>query len=168
MMSGTPPKSALFLKFIIAYKLAAGTAAFAMSATFIKLINRDVEEVLTALLVRFRLNAESNWAEAVIEKAGLLENATILGISVFMFILGALNYTEAVGLHLKRRWAEWLTVAATGLLIPVEFYEVVVKVSPLKAAILILNCAIVYYLAKHKELFSRKHPRPEERSKEKT
>lgn len=163
-MSEAPSKSAPFLKVIIAYKLLAGIAAFVMSATFIKLIDKDVEEVLTALFVKFRLNTDANWATALMEKAGEIENSTLLGISIFMFALGALNLTEAVGLYLKRRWAEWLTVIATGILIPLEFYEVIVKVSALKAGVLILNCVVVYYLAKHKELFSRKHDRLKEKT----
>ncbi|TAN60360.1 hypothetical protein EPN18_08680 [bacterium] len=57
-MSETPSKGAPFLKVIIAYKLLAGIAAFVMSATFIKLIDKDVEEVLTALNTR-SFSAES-------------------------------------------------------------------------------------------------------------
>jgi uncharacterized membrane protein (DUF2068 family) len=66
-----------------------------------------------------------------------------------------LNLIEAYGLHKRLRWAEWLTVFATGLLIPFEVYEVWRRFSLLGVAVLVLNIAIVIYLAKHKELFPR-------------
>ena len=53
---------------------------------------------------------------------------------------------EGVGLWLGRRWAEYLTVIATGSLIPFEIYEMVRKLSPPRLIALILNVAVVIYL----------------------
>jgi uncharacterized membrane protein (DUF2068 family) len=53
---------------------------------------------------------------------------------------------EGVGLALGERWAEWLTVVATGLLIPIEIYEVLFHFSVLKLLVLIGNVLIVAYL----------------------
>jgi len=52
------------------------------------------------------------------------------------------------GLFLRKRWAEWLTVVATTLLIPLELYELVRKPSALKGAGLIVNILIVLYLVR--------------------
>ncbi|MBI5892554.1 MAG: DUF2127 domain-containing protein [Deltaproteobacteria bacterium] len=46
-----------------------------------------------------------------------------------------------------------MTVIATGLFIPFEIYEVIQAQTLVRIGALILNIAIVYYLAKHKELF---------------
>ena len=61
--------------------------------------------------------------------------------------------TEGVGLAMRRRWAEYLTVIATGLLIPYEAYEVIHKVTLFKIGALLLNVAVVGYLAYRKRLF---------------
>ena len=55
---------------------------------------------------------------------------------------------EGGGLFLRKRWAEWLTVVATTLLIPLELYELVRKPSALKGAGLIVNILIVLYLVR--------------------
>jgi hypothetical protein len=47
---------------------------------------------------------------------------------------GLLEIVEGVGLWLRKRWAEWLTVIATSLLVPFEIYELIHRPSPLKAA----------------------------------
>ena len=41
--------------------------------------------------------------------------------------VAALEITEGVGLFYRKRWAEWLTVVATSLLVPIEVYELVTQ-----------------------------------------
>jgi uncharacterized membrane protein (DUF2068 family) len=60
---------------------------------------------------------------------------------------GLLELVEGTGLWLDQLWAEYLTVIATSLLIPFELYELVNRPSMLKAAGLLVNVAIVVYLA---------------------
>jgi uncharacterized membrane protein (DUF2068 family) len=60
---------------------------------------------------------------------------------------GVLELVEGTGLWLDRLWAEYLTVIATSILIPFEVYELVRHPSMLKAGGLLVNIAIVVYLA---------------------
>ena len=48
-------------------------------------------------------------------------------IDLGTFLYAALFAVEGVGLWLGKRWAEWLTVVTTSLLIPIEIYEIVHK-----------------------------------------
>ena len=82
---------------------------------------------------------------------GAFNHITIIAISGLLY--AALEATEGVGLAMRRRWAEYLTVIATGILIPYEAYEVVVHVTLLKVGALLLNLAVVGYLAYRKRLF---------------
>jgi uncharacterized membrane protein (DUF2068 family) len=54
---------------------------------------------------------------------------------------------EGVGLLAKRTWAEWLTVGVTGSFVPLEAYELARHPSAGKLAALVINVAIVLYLA---------------------
>jgi len=65
----------------------------------------------------------------------------------------ALEAVEAVGLWMTKRWAEYLTFVATALLLPVEIYELSVKVSVLKIITFALNLLIAAYLLWAKRLF---------------
>jgi uncharacterized membrane protein (DUF2068 family) len=76
---------------------------------------------------------------------------TLLALSTIAY--AALEATEGVGLALRRRWAEYLTVIATGILIPYEAYEVIRHPSLLKVGALALNLAVVGYLSYRKRLF---------------
>jgi Predicted membrane protein len=83
---------------------------------------------------------------------GNFSHTTLLAIGAIVYAL--LEGTEGVGLAMRRRWAEYLTVIATGLLIPFEAYEVIHKVTLFKVGALLLNVAVVGYLAYRKRLFA--------------
>jgi uncharacterized membrane protein (DUF2068 family) len=74
-----------------------------------------------------------------------------LGLVVTAY--AALEATEMVGLWLNRRWAEYLTLVATSLLVPFEIYELTLGVSVFKVITFIINIAIVVYLLVAKRLF---------------
>jgi uncharacterized membrane protein (DUF2068 family) len=82
---------------------------------------------------------------------GAFNHITLLAIGAIVY--AALEGTEGVGLAMRRRWAEYLTVIATGVLIPFEVYEVIHHATLFKVAALLLNLAVVGYLAYRKRLF---------------
>ena len=51
-----------------------------------------------------------------------------------------------MGLLLRRRWAEYLTIVATALLLPLELYEVARKANVVRVGVLLANLAILAYL----------------------
>jgi uncharacterized membrane protein (DUF2068 family) len=64
-----------------------------------------------------------------------------------------LELVEAVGLWFAKRWAEYLTLIATAAFLPLEVYELIKSLSPLKFIALGVNLAIVAYLLYAKRLF---------------
>jgi uncharacterized membrane protein (DUF2068 family) len=110
-----------------------------------------------AVSAQQQLNLDSD--ETIIEQVffrllvmvGNFPHMTLLAIGAFAYAL--LEGTEGIGLAMRRRWAEYLTVIATGVLIPFEAYEVVHKVTLFRVGALLLNVAVVGYLAYRKRLF---------------
>ena len=86
-----------------------------------------------------------------VEYIGNFNHITLVAISALAY--AGLEGTEGVGLAMRRRWAEYLTVIATGVLIPYELYEVVRHPTAFKLGALALNLAVVGYLAYRKRLF---------------
>ena len=90
---------------------------------------------------------------AVLRPIGGLSSRTVLLIGIGALLFGALELTEAIGLARRRRWAEYLTVIAGCIGIPFELTEVLRRQTPLRVSILLINVAIVIYLAWQKHLF---------------
>lgn len=101
------------------------------------------------------LAADTNFVVKLLDRflvyIGFFKHQTTLGLVLILYAL--IEGAEGVGLALRRRWAEYLIVFATGLLIPYEVWEVFHKVTLFRAGGLLLNIAIVAYLAYKKRLF---------------
>ncbi len=150
-------KGERFLKFIIIYKALMGLLEMGLVASFLRFYDGEHSiDSFNSLAVSFNLDPENRIISSTIERAGSLGSNTVTAIALLILAVGAVNCVEAIGLHFRYKWAEWLTVIATGIFIPFELYEVLESVSVLKVVILVLNIAVVYYIGKHKELFGKK------------
>jgi hypothetical protein len=74
-----------------------------------------------------------------------------LGLALIAYAV--LEGVEGVGLWRTRRWAEYLTFIATTLLLPLEIYELLERVTVLRILGFVLNVAVVVYLIWAKRLF---------------
>ena len=101
------------------------------------------------------LAADANLVTRLIDRAfvfvGFYKHQTTLALVVIAYAV--IELTEGIGLAMRRRWAEYLIVFATGLLIPYEAWEVAHRVTLFRVGSLALNIAIVAYLAYRKRLF---------------
>jgi uncharacterized membrane protein (DUF2068 family) len=95
---------------------------------------------------RLELDPQRAWIRHIVDKLGHLKKHEVQFFGVLALGYAGLEITEGVGLFYRKRWAEWLTVVATSLLIPLEVYELVRHPSALKAVGITVNVAIVLYL----------------------
>jgi uncharacterized membrane protein (DUF2068 family) len=63
------------------------------------------------------------------------------------------EWTEAVGLWLEKRWAEYLTVLATTGFLPLEVHELIERVTAVRIIALVINVALIVWLLVNKHLF---------------
>jgi uncharacterized membrane protein (DUF2068 family) len=120
--------------------------------------NNDRDRIVVAIAVFKLIKAATLVAagvglmEAMRGRIDLSRFATVLTpvrirlASVASFSYAALFLTEGTGLLMRKRWAEWLTIIATGSLIPFEIYEIVKETTAIRVATLIANIAVVLYL----------------------
>ena len=115
--------------------------------------------LLGVWLIELRQDLNLDLGGSLIERliaAGLawllqIPHQTLFALGIILY--ACLEGTEGVGLWLKKRWAEYLTVIATGLFIPYEMLEVYRRQTPLRIGGLLLNLGVVVYLAWRKRLF---------------
>ena len=67
-------------------------------------------------------------------------------ISLGLVAYALLFAVEGVGLLARRRWAEWMTVVTTALLLPLELREVIRRPDALRVVLLAANACVVVYL----------------------
>ena len=79
--------------------------------------------------------------------------STLNIIAAGLFLYGALQLAEGIGLWSLKRWGEYVAVVGTTLFIPLEIYELTDKVTLLRLGAFAVNVAAVLYLLLSKRLF---------------
>ncbi len=73
-------------------------------------------------------------------------------VAIGAFLFATLFVIEGIGLWLRRRWAQYLTVVATTLFIPLEIFQLFRFATPARAATLAINLAVVLLLIRYLRL----------------
>ncbi|WP_018334439.1 DUF2127 domain-containing protein [Actinomycetospora chiangmaiensis] len=81
------------------------------------------------------------------------QDRTIVLVGLVLAAYALLEGVEALGLWWGKRWAEYLTLVATSVLLVPEIYELTGRVTPTKVIALVINIAVVVYLLFAKRLF---------------
>ena len=106
----------------------------------------DFGSIANHLARRVELDPTRGFVKHVVDKLHSFGTGQVTLFGIGALLYGALELVEGVGLWKRQRWAEWLTVIATSLLVPFELYEVARNPSVLKAGGLAVNVLIVLYL----------------------
>ncbi|GLQ90459.1 DUF2127 domain-containing protein [Dyella flagellata] len=105
-------------------------------------------ERLVHTLEHLSLQDSSGMRWRLVELLQEMGPSKFMAIGIVALAYAAVFAAEGIGLWLRKHWAEWFTVIATGSLIPVEAYEMFHKFGWLKLGALIGNVAIVIYLVR--------------------
>ena len=95
----------------------------------------------------FRVDPNNHYLHALLERIADLNPHRLKELSFGTFFYAALLLTEGVGLALGKRWAEYFTIIATSSFIPLEIYEILRHPNITKVVVLLINVAVVWYLA---------------------
>jgi uncharacterized membrane protein (DUF2068 family) len=139
--------SPVALRVIGAYKLAKAVVFLTAGVVIFRHRHDDVAAYLLRLATRLGIGPDNHLLQKAAAQLSKLEAKQIEWIGVLVILYAILFVVEGVGLILQRKWAEYLVIVATALLIPFEIYEIVEKVSPVRVGALLVNIAIVAYLA---------------------
>jgi uncharacterized membrane protein (DUF2068 family) len=138
-----------WLVLIAAFKAAQALLFIAIGVGALRLLHKDVSDVLEQLAGHLRFNPEGKLVQIVdflLDKASLVDDKMLRRISAFVFFYAGVNLTEGIGLYLDKAWAEYFTLAITASFLPLEFYELVHKLTWPRVALLIVNILVLAYL----------------------
>jgi uncharacterized membrane protein (DUF2068 family) len=93
------------------------------------------------------VDTEGQYIGRALQTFATLQGGRLEVVKIAVFAYAALFLTEGIGLILARRWAEYFTVIVTGSLIPLEIFELLRRPGGIRAAALLVNVLIVWYLA---------------------
>jgi len=112
----------------------------------LKLLHKDVAAEVAKWIDILRVDPNNHYIQEALARLGMVDDRKLKALSIGTFFYSALYLTEGVGLSLRKRWAEYVTIISTASLLPLEIYEIAKHVSAPKIAVLLANIAVLVYL----------------------
>lgn len=141
-----PSSGGLLLRTIAIFKFVKAALLIAAGIGAMHLVNKDFAEFADRLVARYHLNPGNRFVAHALSRAANVTPRRLHEIGAVAFIYAALFLLEGIGLWSLKRWGEWVTVIITGSLLPFEIYELCLRPSVPKAAVLAINAAVFAYL----------------------
>jgi uncharacterized membrane protein (DUF2068 family) len=107
----------------------------------------DLEGAALNLLVLMHVNPDRHLSHALLHLAERLSDAKVLNVFAVVVFYSSLRFLESYGLWRQKVWAEWLAIASGAIYLPFELKALILHPTPFHWAILLINIAIVVYIA---------------------
>jgi uncharacterized membrane protein (DUF2068 family) len=128
------------------FKLSKAVFFALVGAGALRLIHRDLSEVVMHLADVLHFDPESRLVGFLMDKADLIGHHQLREASVFAFSYSVLCLIEGWGLVTQKPWAEYFTVVLTTAALPWETYELMEKFEPYKVGLVAVNLVVLGYL----------------------
>ena len=112
-----------------------------------RLIHRDAEAAADLLSRHLHLNPAKEHTRIFVELLSNLSSTRLWLFASLAAIYSCVRFIEAYGLWQNRAWAKWFAALSGAIYVPFELYELYLGPTRLKLAALILNLAVVAYMA---------------------
>jgi uncharacterized membrane protein (DUF2068 family) len=142
-----PERSRRIIRLIALERLVRGVILIVAGGYLVTHLGSDFGRLADRVMRAVELDPRRPFLHRIVGKLHRLRAGTVLLTGIGAILYGLLELVEGTGLWLDKLWAEYLTVIATSLLVPLELYELARKPTLLKAAGITVNIAIVGYLA---------------------
>ena len=138
-----------FLRWIAAFKFVEALTMLATGLAALKLLQPQVLPLLMLWADTLPVgHTEQHVSQHVLAWLTGLEPRRIKEAGIAAFLLSSIFLVEGIGLWLRKRWAEWLTVVATSIFIPLELHEIAMRPTAARFVVLVVNLAVVAYLVR--------------------
>jgi uncharacterized membrane protein (DUF2068 family) len=144
--SQTRRRDGTLLRIIAVLKFLKAASLIALSVGVFRTMHQDIGIRFEHWIRAMHLDPGNRHIEMFLARVSNLSPAQVKRLGLVGLLYAGLFLVEGTGLWLQRRWGEWTTVVITGLLIPVEVYEIFRHPSAAKILVLIVNMAVVGYL----------------------
>jgi uncharacterized membrane protein (DUF2068 family) len=133
---------------IAAFKLCQALLFAAIGVGALKLLHKDVGDLLRRVAEHPHFNPESRLIDFLLARSSLFNDHLLRRIGEAVFIYASIDLVEAIGLYLEKAWAEYLTLAITASFLPWEVIEICNKLTLIRISLLTLNVLVFVYLLK--------------------
>jgi uncharacterized membrane protein (DUF2068 family) len=131
---------------IAALKFVNGIGLLALGLGALHYVHGDIGKDFAHWMELLRADPHNRYLLWLLQKLSNVDEHRLRQLSVGTFFYSALFLLEGTGLAMARRWAEYLTIVTTASLMPVELYELYLRLTWPRGVVLVVNIVVVAYL----------------------
>jgi len=135
------------LRTVATFELAKGLVVLLAAGGAVLLVNHDPWDVADGLLRLLHISPDRHFAQVFLDWADNLTDAKLWFVAAVAGAYSILRFVEAYGLWYAKAWGEWIALISGSIYLPFEVYKLVHRQSLLHIGILVVNAAIVAYMA---------------------
>ncbi len=136
------------LVLIAVYKFLYSLLFIALGVGALRLVGKDVGDILTRIAGDLRFNPEGRIVNFILDRASILDDPMLRRIGFAAFCYAAIGIAEAVGLYLEKAWGEYLTLIITASFLPWEILEIMRRLTMPRVGLLAVNALVLIFLSK--------------------
>ena len=126
------------------------------------LLHKDAHMRVWEFISHVHLNPAQKYPKIFIELADQVTDSKLWFFASLALIYSAFRFIEGYGLWKEKTWAKWLATISGTIYVPLEIYEIWMKVSFVRISALAINMAVLmavaYALAVERRAVSKRAP----------
>jgi uncharacterized membrane protein (DUF2068 family) len=135
------------IRLIAYFKFFKGALLVASGIGLIKLLHKDVAEVVNHWISTLHFDPDNRHIHDVLLRASVVNQRQLKALGVGSFVYAGIFLTEGSALLMQKRWATYFTAIITASFIPFELWELVEHFSTIRTVVIMVNVIILWYLA---------------------
>lgn len=109
----------------------------------LSLIHHDVGRFAAQIVRHTHLNPASHYPQIFIKAADNVTDSRLWFLALAASLYSAVRLMEAYGLWYGRTWAEIFAIVTGAIYLPIEFYEIVARVTAVRITVFVVNLLVV-------------------------
>jgi uncharacterized membrane protein (DUF2068 family) len=135
------------LRAVASIEFLKGLAGVGAAIGLLVLRHKDIWDIAENTLEFFHIDTDRHFAQVLLDFADQVTSGQLTTLAALAFVYSGLRFLEAYGLWRTRVWAEWLAILSGLVYIPLEIRALLHQSTPFRWGALILNIALVGYVA---------------------
>jgi uncharacterized membrane protein (DUF2068 family) len=134
------------IRLVALLEAAKGAVVIIAGFGLMALIHRDVQAVAEDVVRHLHINPARHFPHIFLDAAAAASDARLWAMALAAMLYAVIRFAEAYGLWREQAWAEWFGIISGALYLPLEVYELTVRISAIKVSILLVNLVVVGWL----------------------
>ena len=135
------------IRAVAVFEAVKGASVLAAGFGLLHLLHKDVHKIVYEFISKVHLSPAQKYPKIFIDLSDNITDSKLWFIAGLALIYSAFRFVEGYGLWRQKVWAEWLAVVSGAIYLPIEIYEVFIKVSFVRVFALVANIVVVAVVA---------------------